>query len=86
MNKLPMGKVYLSGSRISGKGIFAKQTASELRLVAKGTVTNQFGRNYSWVRLGEESALQLGDTVKAVYQDSLLHQLGEFTQQLGSGP
>lgn len=63
-----------------------KQTAPELRLVAKGTVTDQFGSNYSWVRLGEESALQLGDTVKVVYQDSLLHQLGEFTQQLGSGP
>lgn len=63
-----------------------KNTAPELRLVAKGTVTDQLGSNYSWVRLGEASDLQLGDTVKVVYQDSLLHQLGEFTQQLGSGP
>lgn len=62
-----------------------KNTAPELRLVAKGTVTDQLGSNYSWVRLGEESVLRLGDTVKVVYQDSLLHQLGELPQQLGSG-
>jgi hypothetical protein len=52
------------------------QRAVETRMVAKGTVTNQLSNNYSWVRLGEGSDLQLGDTVKVVYRDSLLYQLG----------
>lgn len=49
-----------------------KKTAPELRQVAKGTVTDQIGSNYSWIRLREERDLRLGDTVRAVYRNSFL--------------
>lgn len=49
-----------------------KKTAMESRLVAKGTVTNEVGSNYSWVKLEEERDLQLGDTVKVTHRGSLL--------------
>lgn len=53
-----------------------KKTAPELRRVTKGTVTDQIGSNYLWIRLREERDLQLGDTVRVVYRDSLLDQFG----------
>ena len=58
------------------KNPLTEEIVDETRIVAKGKVTDQLGSNYSWIRLAEETNLQLGDSVNAVYEDSMLYKIG----------